>query len=166
MEEYLQLFDENRVEVDEKIERHNKANIKKGRHYMVVLIFMENEKGEFLLQKTSKNRGSIIATTGGHVTYQDTSLETVIKECKEELGLDINKDELVFVGTNKYEDAFEDVYYTNKKIDIDKLVLQKEEVDDINWYSVKEIKELINKKEFREGNIDAFDKVLEYRSMN
>ena len=78
----------------------------------------------------------------------------------------MNNKELMRLYTTKYEDAFEDVYYTNKKIDIDKLTLQKEEVDSIKWYTVKEIKELIKKDEFRKGNIDAFNRVLEYRRIN
>jgi len=161
--EYLQVFNDNHEAIDEKIERDNKYKLTNGKHFMVVLIFIENEKGEFLMQKTSKERGSVIATTGGHVTYHDTSLETVIKECHEELGLEIKEEELKYIDFIKYNDAYEDIYYTNKKIDIDKLVLQKEEVESIKWYSVDEIKDLIKTGDFRKGNINAFNLILKYR---
>ena len=47
-------------------------------------------------------------------------------------------------------------------IDIKDLVLQKEEVESVNWYTKDEIIDLINKGEFREGNIKGFYKVLEH----
>ena len=41
--------------------------VPKGFYNIVVIIFIENSKGEFLFQKTSKNKGSIWAVAGGHV---------------------------------------------------------------------------------------------------
>lgn len=162
--EYLQLFDENRNIVDEKIERKSNHvyTLPRNRFYMVVLIFIQNDKGEFLMQKTSKSRSSVIATTGGHVTYGDTSLETVVKECEEELGLSINVNNIEHVCSDIYNDCILDTYYTKMNIDIKDLVLQKEEVESVNWYTKDQIIDLINKGEFREGNIKGFYKVLEH----
>ena len=117
--EYLQLFDENRNIVDEKIERKSNHvyTLPSNRFYMVVLIFIQNDKGEFLMQKTSKSRSSVIATTGGHVTYGDTSLETVVKECEEELGLSINVNNIEHVCSDIYNDCILDTYYTKMNID-------------------------------------------------
>ena len=78
--EFLQVFDEKKNKLEEKVSRDEKYNLPSDRRFMIVLIFIENSKGEFLLQKTSKSRHSCIATTGGHVTYGDSALETVVKE--------------------------------------------------------------------------------------
>ena len=161
--EYLQVFDNNKNMLDEKIERENKFNLPDGKFFMVVMIFMQNEKGEFLLQKASKEKDGLIATTGGHVTFGDTSLETAIKECKEELGIEFAPDDIQFVGTEVWKRCcLMDIYYTNKTINIDDITLQKEEVEFIKWYSTDEIEELINKDEIRKGNIIPFHRTLEY----
>ncbi len=159
--EYLQVFDENKKALNEKVSRANKLNLPSGKYFMVVLIFIENSKGEFLLQKTSKSRNSIIATTGGHVTYQDNAVETVIKECKEELGLNINKDELKFVCTEILNDCFIETFYIKMDVDINSLTLQKSEVEYVKWFTKEEINNLILNNELREANIKPYNKVIE-----
>ena len=159
--EYLQIFDDNKKALDEKISREEKYNLPDGKYFMVVLIFIENNKGEFLLQKTSKSRHSCIATTGGHVTYQDTALETVVKECKEELGIDIPVNEINYVDSIKYKDCFLETFYTKMELDLNELTLQEEEVESVNWYTKEEISEFIKNNEFRESNIKPYEKILE-----
>ncbi len=121
--EYLQVFDEKKNKLEEKVSRDEKYNLPSDRRFMIVLIFIENSKGEFLLQKTSKSRHSCIATTGGHVTYGDNAIETVIKECKEELGVDISSNEFSYVDTILFKNCFLETFYTKMEIDPSKLTL-------------------------------------------
>ena len=160
--EYLQVFNKDKAAIDEKVLREDKYKLPDGKYFMIVLIFIMNSEGKFLMQKTSKSRNSCIATTGGHVSYGDTGLITVFKEAKEELGLDLDTNEIQYIDTLIFKNGIEETYFVNKDIDINTLTIQKEEVDYVEWFTVDEIKELINKKEFREGNIDAFYKVLDY----
>ena len=88
--EYLQVFDENKKMLNEKIERDLKKTLTGNKFFMVILLFIENSEGKFLLQKTSEARNSEIATTGGHVTFGDDGFKTTLKEAKEELGLTLN----------------------------------------------------------------------------
>ena len=160
--EFLQVFDANKNQIDEKVNRDEKYNLLDGKYFMIVLIFIENNDGKFLLQKTSKSRHSCVATTGGHVTYGDSSLKTVIKECKEELGITVSEKEINYVDTIVYKNCFLDTYYAKKDIEIDKLTLQTEEVESVNWYTKDEINNLIKRGEFREGNIEPYNRVLKY----
>lgn len=160
--EYLQVFDEKKKVLNEKVSRDEKYNLPDGKHFMIVLIFIENNKGEFLLQKTSKSRHSCIATTGGHVTYGDNAIETVIKECKEELDIDILSNEFSYVDTVLFKNCFLETFYTKMEIDPNKLTLQTEEVENVKWYTQDEIATFIENGEFREGNIKPYQKVLEY----
>ena len=162
--EYLQVFDENKNMLNEKISREDKFTLKDGKHFMVVIIFIENSEGKFLLQQTSSNRNSCIATTGGHVTYGDDGFKTVIKEVKEELGLNLLPSEFNYVDTFDYKNGFLEIYYVKKDIDINKLKLQEEEVEEVNWYSIDEIKKLIKEDKLRKGNIKPFEEILKYRS--
>ena len=160
--EYLQVFDEEKNVLNEKVSRGEKYNLPDGKYFKIVLIFIENNKGEFLLQKTSKSRHSCIATTGGHVTYGDNAVETVIKECKEELGIDISPNEFSYVDTILFKNCFLETFYTKMEIDPNELTLQTEEVESVKWYTQDEISKFIENGDFREGNIKPYQKVLEY----
>lgn len=160
--ELLQLFDENKNMLNEGIERDKKKEVPQGKYFMIILLFIENNN-KFLIQKTSANRESIYATTGGHVTFGDDALKTVIKEAKEELGLDLKESEIKEIETVKGKYGYVSIYYCNKEIDIDKLTIQEEEVESLHWMSVDEINELINEEKFRKSNIIPLQKVLEKR---
>ena len=160
--EYLQVFDENKKKLEEKVSRDEKYNLPSDRRFMIVLIFIENSKGEFLLQKTSKSRQSCIATTGGHVTYGDSALETVVKECKEELGIDVSANKITYIDTVLFKNCFLETFYTKMELDPSNLTLQTEEVESVKWYTKDEISEFIKQNEFREGNIKPYEKILEY----
>lgn len=161
--EYLQVFNKNKEMLNESVLRSEKHNLKDNKYYMVVVIFIENSEGKFLMQKTSVKKGSIIATTGGHVVYKDNGLKTVIKETNEELGLDLSQDKITFVDSYIDDDCFLETYYLKKDIDINDLTLQFDEIESVNWYTVDEIEVLIKNNKFREGNIVPFRRVLDYR---
>jgi len=158
--ELLQLFDENKNMLNESIERDKKKELPEGKFFMIILLFIENNN-KFLIQKTSVNRESEYATTGGHVTYGDTALKTVIKEAQEELGLTLKENEIKEIEIVKGKYGYVSIYYCNKKIDINKLKIQEEEVDSLYWMSIDEINELIKEDKFRKSNIIPFQKVLE-----
>ena len=161
--EQLQLFDKDKNMLNEGIARDKKKELQEGKYFMIILLFIENNEKKFLIQKTSINRDSEYATTGGHVTYGDTALKTVIKEAKEELGLTLNENEVKEIETLKGQYGYVSIYYCNKKIDINELTIQDEEVDSLYWMSEEEINKLIKEDKFRKSHIIPFQKVLEKR---
>lgn len=163
--EYLDLYDENRTPIGQKIIR-GVDKVEEGKYINIVIVFIENSEGEFLIQKTSKRKGSVFATTGGLVSSGYTPDETIIKEIKEELGLDVKIEDLTLFYTAKRKYAFQDAYYLKKDINIDNLILQEDEVEYVKWLSVDEINKLIKNNEFREGNIKSFNKLLEVKNEN
>ena len=157
--EYADLYDENKNLTGEKLfrEKGTKLIVPKGRYSIVVLVFIENSKGEFLFQMTSKRKKNVWATTGGHVKSGQTSKEAITEEIKEELGIDINEDEVKLFKTYKYDDAFKDVFYIKKDIDINSLTYQEDEVEYVKYLTKDEILDLINNDgNIRKTNIDAF----------
>ena len=159
MGEYTDLYDENKNLTGEKLFRKKgtKLIVPKGRYSVVVLAFIENSKGEFLFQMTSKRKKNVWATTGGHVKSGQTSEEAIIEEIKEELGIDINENEIKLFKTYKYDDAFKDVFYIKKDIDINSLTYQEDEVEYVKYLTKDEILDLINNNgNIRKTNIDAF----------
>ena len=157
--EYTDLYDENKNLTGEKLfrEKGTKLIVPKGRYSIVVLVFIENSKGEFLFQMTSKRKKNVWATTGGHVKSGQTSKEAITEEIKEELGIDINEDEVKLFKTYKYDDAFKDVFYIKKDIDINSLTYQEDEVEYVKYLTKDEILDLINNDgNIRKTNIYAF----------
>ena len=157
--EYTDLYDENKNLTGEELfrEKGTKLIVPKGRYSVVVLAFIENSKGEFLFQMTSKRKKNVWATTGGHVKSGQTSKEAITEEIKEELGIDINEDEVKLFKTYKYDDAFKDVFYIKKDIDINSLTYQEDEVEYVKYLTKDEILDLINNDgNIRKTNIDAF----------
>ena len=59
--------------------------------------------------------------------------------------------------TYKYDDAFKDVFYIKKDIDINSLTYEKDEVEYVKYLTKDEILDLINNDgNIRKTNIDAF----------
>ena len=158
--EYLQVFDKEGNAFNENVARNEKMNLPNGKYFKTVIVYIQNSKGEILIQKTSKEKGSKWATTGGHIPFGVSSLDTMHNEILEELGIDIEKEKLECIHTEgpiKYPCALQDDYFLQMDIDIDKLTLQKEEVEFVKWMTVSEIEKLIQENNFREGNIPFFE---------
>ena len=109
-------------------------------HIAVAIIFIENDKGEFLIQKTSKEKGGYYSSTGGHIDSGETPLNTIKREVLEEF--------IIFL------------YYIKKNIDINKVKLQKEEVDYVKYMSKDEINELIENNEMLKSHGNMFKEII------
>lgn len=156
------LYDENRNKLNEVITATD--NIEKGKYILVVVIFIQNAKGEFLIQRTSLAKEDIFASTGGHPIAGEDSLTGLKREVKEEIDIDLNdyEDPILF-KTIKDDDCFLDLYYLKvNDIDISKLNVQKEEVAYLKWFSIDEIKELIASGDFRKSHANMFKECLKY----
>ena len=161
--EYLDLYDKNGNTTGDVILRtHDKANVPEGKYIKLVLVFIKNSDNKFLIQLTSKEKGSVYATTGGHVKAGQSSIEAIHAEVSEELGLDISHEDIKLIGSMYKGFALIDVYYLEKDIDLDSITLQVEEVDSVNWYSIDEIRHFIEEGTFRKGNIDGLEMVLDH----
>lgn len=144
--EVRDLYDENRNLTGQVILKGQK--IPKGRYYITVVICIENSNNEFLFQKRSRRKNGKWALTGGHLKSGQTSKEGIIAEVKEELGLNITNMNFKLINTIKTEDDFIDIYYLKVDINIDNLILQKQEVEEVRWFTKEQIKELIRNKDF------------------
>ena len=117
--ELLDIYDDFGNLTGKTVVRGNKYNtLKSNEHIALAVIFIENSKGEFLIQKASVEKGNIFSSTGGHVTSKETPLTTVIREVKEELGIDISGDDVISLGYLLYDMPIRYMYYIKKDIDI------------------------------------------------
>ena len=142
------LYNKNRELTGETI--YKGENIPEGKYIVVILVMIQNSKGEFLIQKRSKQKGGKFAATGGHVKSGQTSIEGMMDEIQEEIGLAVESKELelLYTAREDEQDVFFDLYYMKKDFEISDLILQEEEVESVSWKTIEEIDELIKKDMF------------------
>ena len=157
------LYDAERNLTNETILKGEK--VPEGRYIVVVLVFIQNSDGKFLIQKRSREKNGKYATTGGHPKAGESSKEGILTEVKEEIGLELNANDLklYFSGRSDEERVFWDDYYIKMEVkDIDKLKLQKEEVESVKWFSKEEILELNQKGMFFKNHFEEFENLLKW----
>ncbi len=157
------LYDENKNLTGETM--YKGEEIPEGKYIVVVLVYIQNSEGKFLIQKRSERKNGKYATTGGHPKSGESSLEGILTEVKEEIGLDINpeKIELYYGGRSDEERVFWDDYYA--KIDvpnIENLQLQEEEVASVHWFSADEIHELMKQDKFFKNHYEEFERLEDW----
>lgn len=153
MEEYFDVLDEKGNYTGKK-ELRDKCH-KEGLWHKAVVVFVINSKNQVLLQKRSASKkmwpNTWDVTAGGHVLAGEFGFESIIREAKEELGIDLEKNDITFIGsslsvnikgdiTNKH---YNEYYIANKDLDETKLELQTEEVSEVKWIDKNEIIERI-----------------------
>lgn len=136
--------------------------VPKGYFYLIVAIYIQNSKGEFLIQKRVARKGGKWATTAGHPKAGESSLEGLNAEVLEEIGIDLKDEKPILLETWINNDQFFDIYYLKKDIDLKDIKIQEEEVDDVKWASIEEIKRMKANDQFHDGHYFMFEKCLNY----
>ncbi len=137
--------------------------IPKGSYITVVLVYIQNSEGKFLFQKRSKRKNGLWATTGGHPKSGEDSLQGIITETKEEIGIDLDPNKVVkyYSGREDNEGVFWDDYYVKMDIpDIEKLELQESEVEQVKWFTAEEAEQLNQEGKFFKNHYEEF-KILQ-----
>lgn len=132
-------------------------------HVAVGVIYIENNNGEFLIQKTSIEKGGQFSSTGGHVSSGETPLSSIKREVEEEIGIDIYDDEVIELGYLLYDKPLRYMFYLKKDINLDDVKVQKEEVDYVKYMSVDEINRLIEEEQLLKSHGIIFKEVLKYK---
>jgi 8-oxo-dGTP pyrophosphatase MutT (NUDIX family) len=154
--ELLEVYDINKNPLGKTIERGQKLG--SGEYIRGVSIFIKNGI-RYLIQLTSKEKGSVYALTGGCLSAGNDAMTQAVIECKEELGLDIEKENLTFLGSVLINDVIIDAHiYENPDRDLEEFPfeLQKEEVENILWLSKDEIEDMILKGMIRKSTAQAY----------
>ncbi len=111
-----------------------------------------NSLGEMLIQQRANSKNTYpnfwdIKAMVNAVSGED-SKTTVIRELKEELGIDLCEEKIELCYTISSDEWFSDIYILNKEIDISSLILKKDEVNFVKWANKNEILKMIENNEF------------------
>ena len=163
--ELLDIYDDDGNVTGKIIERGSDySKLKKNEHIALTVIFIENDKHEFLIQKASKEKGGLFASTGGHVTSGELPMDTIKREVLEELGINIYGDWIAQLGYLNYDMPLRYMYYLRKNVDLKDVKLQKEEVESVKWMSEDEINKLIEDGKMLESHAKIFKEIINMSS--
>ncbi|MGL5352523.1 MAG: NUDIX hydrolase [Clostridium sp.] len=148
--ELLDIYNENREKTGRIHKRGNK--VEEGDYSLVVHLWIKNDKGEILIQKRQSTKKIFPnmwdASVAGAAMQGDDSKSAIIRETKEELGIDLELDKLELLLSVKRDWWFDDIWIVKQNIHINDLEIQHEEVADAKWATYDEIDIMIQKGEF------------------
>ena len=149
MEEYFDVLTRE-GDYTGKIESREKCH-KEGLWHKAVAVFIMNSKNQVLLQKRSVNKklwpNLWDMTAGGHVLAGEFGFQSIIREIKEEIGINVDKSDILFIGASISDTVkgeiknrhYNEYYIVNKEIGISELKLQTEEVSDAKWFDMNDV---------------------------
>ena len=164
--EIFDIVDEKGIPTGNTIKR-SEAHAKGIRHRTahIWVVRKTEDKIQVLLQKRAKNKdsfpGCYDTSSSGHILAGDEPCESARRELFEELGISAEAEDLDFAGCFRisYEKEFHGklfrdnevafVYVYSKPIEISNLVLQKEEVESVEWFDMDYVQSVLEPRDAR-----------------
>lgn len=167
MPELWDIYDENRKKTGKLAERGiTKLEFGKEYHIVVQGIIL-NSKNEILISQRAefKENGLQWECNGGSILAGETSLDGIIRELKEELGLEFSKKEAIYlkeISGRKFPN-FKDLWLFRKDIDIKNVKFNDGEAIAAKWVSIDEFIKMYNDGEIVETvdfGIEEYNKAI------
>lgn len=156
--EIWDLYDENRELLGKDHVRGEQLPI--GGYHLVVHVWIRNSKGEYLIAQRSANRPTfplMWECVDGSVVKGEDSLQGVLREVKEEVGIDLlpEKGQVVLSDIKKIEfgkvvNKIVDVWLFDYDGEVDLGNATTDEVAQVDWMNREQIKELFEHNMFVE----------------
>ena len=165
MQEYWDIYDINKNKTG-RVMKRNDWNMKEGEYYISVLGVVRRSDGKFLITQrvlTKEWAAGWWEIPGGAVKAGESSLEAVIREVKEETGLDVSRAkgeyQFCYHRDNKGQNYIVDIYRFDMDAMEEDLTLQKEETMDGKFATLDEIRSIAKEGKFL--HFDSIKKVFE-----
>lgn len=165
--ELWDIYDENKNVTGRTMER-NDWNMKPGDYHLTVLGVIQRRDGKYLITKRVMTKSWAPGwweVSGGAAQAGETSKQAVVREIKEETGLDVSKAEgqlaLTYKRVNPEEgdNYFVDVYRFVMDFEEEDLVMQEGETDGYMFASLEEIRQIAEEGKFL--HFTSIEKVFE-----
>lgn len=173
MKEFLDILDENGRLLNFQADRDETHC--KGLWHRAVSVFIVNSNNQVLLQKRSplkqKWPNMLDISAGGHCDAGEFGYEAAIRETFEELGVKVDKQDIVFIGCTKnsfvkgdmIDNMYNEYYVANVDVDISSLHLQNDEVCGARFVTLDELDKMI-KEGFKNltPKVEAYEFLFKY----
>ena len=151
MSELWDIYDINKKKTGRTAER-GVYQFKNGEYHIVVTGIIMNSKNEILISKRAKHKnfGLMWECNGGSILAGETSLEGIIRELSEELGIEFTKKEAIFfkeILGYKISPNFKDMWLFRRDIDIKDIAFPDRETIEAKWVSIDEFMKMFENKE-------------------
>ena len=153
MFELIDVYNSKKQKTGKIIERKKGVKFDKEDYIISVTCWVVNSDGKILLtrRKLDKSSGGMWEPTTGLVKSGETSLQAIIRELNEEIGIQVEESEIKLVKEiieNGQEcNYFRDIYLIKKNLDINMINFKDGEVIDAKYVTINELEDIINKKE-------------------
>lgn len=150
--ELWDVYDINKRYTGKVIDRHSNEKLKEGEYHLVVEVIIINCQGEILLNKRSKLKNkypNMWESTGGSCIKGENSLQSILREIREELGIIFNESDAAFYKTIRNDNAkyFKDMWLFRKNLKLEDLNYTDGEVVASKWVTIDEFEKMINNNE-------------------
>lgn len=126
--------------------------LKNDEYHIIVEGWILRDDGNFIIQRRALDKKSFAGmwycSAGGSVISRETPKEGMVREFKEELGIDISEDELSLKRIITERNTIFYIYLVRKNISLDEITLQEEEVMDVDLADPSKIKKMVEDKTF------------------
>lgn len=146
--------------------RRDIDTLKNGEYHIVVTGIILNSRNEILIAKRAphKKKPLLWECSGGSIIQGENSLQGILRELKEELGIEFDCKEAFYLKTIKDTQAhdFKDLWLFKRDIDIKKdLHFNDGEVIDAKWVSISQFLEMYHQNQI----VDSVDFGMEEYQM-
>lgn len=151
MSELWDIYDINKKKIGRTAER-DVYQFKEGEYHIVITGIIINSKNEILISKRAEHKkfGLMWECSGGSILAGETSLEGIIRELKEELGIEFSKKEAIFlkeIRRDKLPPDFKDLWLFRRDIDKREITFPDGESIDAKWVTIDEFVKMYENKE-------------------
>lgn len=126
--------------------------LKNDEYHIIVEGWILRDDGNFIIQRRALDKKSFAGmwycSAGGSVISRETPKEGMMREFKEELGVDISEEELHLKRIITEKNTIFYIFLVRKNISLDEIKLQEEEVMDVDLADPNKIRKMVEDKTF------------------
>lgn len=143
-EEIWDVYDADRRRTGKTVVREKTWGFEK--YHLIIHVCIFHPDGRMLIQKRAHGKAAWPdlwdVSTGGSALAGEDSWQAAEREVQEELGLTLHLKDVRPHFSINYERGFDDFYAVIQDVDLDQLVLQTEEVAEVRWATLEEVRRM------------------------
>ena len=151
MGELWDVYDINKNKTG-KIAERGVTKLQNGEYHIAVQAVIINSKGDILISKRAayKKYGLMWELNGGSILKGETSIEGMIRELKEELGITVISEDAIFfkeVRRDKVSHCIKEIWLFRKDIEIEEITFPDGEAIEAKWVTINQFIDMFDKEE-------------------